>query len=116
MLLQQLLSRGGAGWLPRSALYDPFRRLQNYGSNGHAIARHHSAADLAFKGSRNLEKLLLLHFRYHDNLVGAQIGTVQAQRDRSAVMNRRVAAHGFFDILRINIFAADDEQVLPAAN
>src|ERR1035438_7097223 len=31
-------------------------------------------------------------------------------------MNRRVAAHGFFDVLRIDVFAADDEQVLLSAN
>src|ERR1035437_8637116 len=116
MLFQQLLARGGARRLTCSALHNPFWRLQENGSNGHAAARYYQAAYLAFDAGHIVQQLLLLHFRYHDDLLGAEIRIVQSHGNRTSVMDRRVATHDFFDVLRINVFAADNEQVSLAAN
>ena len=40
----------------------------------------------------------------------------ESQSDRAAVVNRRMAADDLFDVLRINIFAADDQQIFLAAD
>src|SRR5208337_1237088 len=116
MFGQQLLASGGARRFSGCALHDPLRRLQENSADSHSHVGHYVAADLAFDVVRLLEKLLFLHLRDDHDIFRTKIGIEYAQSNGAAVVDRRVAADNFFDVLRINVLTTDDEQVFLAAH
>jgi hypothetical protein len=46
-----------------------------------------------------------------DDFLGTEVAVVDADGDGAAVMNGRIAGNDFFNVLGINIFAADDDQI-----
>ena len=60
------------------------------------------------------EKFFALHFRHDHDVFGPEIGIVHAHRDHAAVVNRGMAGDNLLDVLGIDVFAADDQQVFLA--
>src|SRR5579864_9411280 len=116
MLSLQLLERCGTRSFSSGALYDPLWRFQENCSGRDAQSGDDSAANL-FLNVRSVEKMLLaLHFRNDDNFLGAEIGIVHAHGNDTAIVNGGVAGGNLLNILRVNVFAAHDNQVFPSAD
>src|SRR5208337_3082161 len=75
-----------------------------------------AAANFTFNPLGFREILFAFDFGHRNNFFRTQIRIVHTHRDHAAVVNRGVAADDLFDILRIDIFSADDEQVFLAAD
>jgi hypothetical protein len=68
-----------------------------------------------FDFCRSCEKCFTIYFGHYDDVIRPQIGVVHAQRNYATIVNGGVARDNLFNVLRIDIFAADNEQVfLPA--
>src|SRR5579864_1747887 len=116
MLSLQLLERCGTRSFSSGALYDPLWRFQENCSGRDTQSGDDSAANLFFN-VRSVGKMLLgFDFRNDDNFLGAEIGIVHAHGNDTAIVNGGVAGSDLLNILRVNVFAAHDNQVFPAAN
>ena len=58
----------------------------------------------------------VFHFSYNHEVFCTQIRIVDAQRNRAAIVNRRVSTDDLFHVLRINVLASQDQQVFLPAN
>src|SRR5208337_5326479 len=116
MLCQQLLASGRARRFSGGALHDPFRRLEENRPHSHSHVGHHAATDFTLDVVRLLQKLFFLYLRDDHDIFRSKIGIEHAQRNGPAVVNRGMAANNLFDVLRINVLATDNEQVLLAAD
>src|SRR5271165_5864969 len=96
MLAHELLASGRTRGFAGGALDDPLGRLQENRTNRHAHARDDAAADFA------------LDFRHHDDVFRPNAGIVRAHRDHAAVVNGGMSTDNLLDVLRINVFAADN--------
>ena len=62
------------------------------------------------------KKLLTFDFRDHHDFFGPQVRIVHTHRYRAPVVDCRMTAYDFFDVLRIDILATDNQKVFLAAN
>ena len=60
--------------------------------------------------------VIAFHFRHHDDVFRPEIGIVQPHGDRAAIVNGGMAGDNLFDILRIEVLSAHDQQVFLSAD
>src|SRR5271165_4610543 len=116
VLLEQLFARGGARRFSGGALYNPLRRFQQDRPHRDSHVAHNAAADFALDVVGLLKKLFALDLSDDNDIFGAKISIEHAERDGAAIVDCRVAADDLLDVLRIDVLAAYDEQVVLAAD
>src|ERR1035438_4593100 len=112
MLFLQLLERRGTRCFSGGALHNPLWRLQEDHSRAHSQPRSNSAANFSFDLLSIREKILSFHFRNNHNFFGSEVRIVAAKRYDATVSNRRVIGRDLFNVLRINILAAYNDELL----
>src|SRR5271155_283374 len=111
MLAKKLFTGGGAGGLTRSALHNPLGWFQEQKANRDPEIGKDCGSNLALNPSAALEKVLIQNFGDDREFLRAKIGIEKSKGHCAPVVDRGMPADDFFDILRINILTAKDEQV-----
>ena len=93
-----------------------FGRLQEYGPDRDRHRLHHTAADFLFDLARALPGCFPFVSAHYDDLFSSEIWIEDAQRNRSTVVDRGMDGNDLFNVLRINIFAADDQEILSSSH
>src|SRR5580700_3515476 len=116
MLGKKFFACCGTGRLAGGTFYDPLWWLQVDGADGYAELTFDGHFKFALDFHRALEISFVVDFRDWDDFLGAELGVVDPHGDGAAVVNGRMAGNYFFDVLRINIFTADDDKIFFASN
>src|SRR5262245_58101663 len=116
MLTDYLVARRRPRRLACGALYQPAGRLEVDTAYRHPQLGGHRLAYGGFDRQRVAKLPILRHFRNDNDVLGSEARVEHSESDRTAVVDGRVRRDDLFNVLRVDILSADDDQVLLAAH
>src|SRR6516164_5466128 len=116
MLAQQLIARCRSSRLPSRALHNPLWRFKHNRSDRHTQSRHDASSNLTLDFRRVGEKFFTLNLSHYYDVFRPEIWIVNSHGYHAPIVDRSMSSRDFFNVLGIEVFPADDQQILLTAN